>query len=103
MTPPDGAEPCLWTLRERRVSLVDKLEWHIDSLVDQLIEKSVFTRDDREEVQYEKGPRGKVRKVLDILDCKGEEAAGIFISVIRDLREPNAKADDKVPKQTTGK
>ncbi|KAL6490558.1 hypothetical protein MHYP_G00009030 [Metynnis hypsauchen] len=101
MTLPVTAEPCLRTLRKLRVSLVDKLEGHIDSLVDQLIAKNVLTRDDREEIQYEKGPRGKVRKVLDILECKGEEDARIFISVTKDLREPNVKAVNQVVKQTT--
>uniref|UniRef100_A0AAY5EZ69 NACHT domain-containing protein n=1 Tax=Electrophorus electricus TaxID=8005 RepID=A0AAY5EZ69_ELEEL len=61
---------CQDSTRNIRVFLVDKLEWHIDSVVDLLITKDVFSRDDREDVLFEKGPRGKVRKVLDILDCK---------------------------------
>ncbi|XP_066536365.1 NACHT, LRR and PYD domains-containing protein 3-like [Hoplias malabaricus] len=101
MTLPDTAESCLRTLRELRVSLVDELEGQIDSLVDQLTAKHVFTRDDRELVLFEKGPRAKVRKVLDILDCKGEEAARIFISVSRDHKELNIKPDDQALKQTT--
>ncbi|XP_017326626.2 NACHT, LRR and PYD domains-containing protein 1 homolog isoform X2 [Ictalurus punctatus] len=92
MTPAEASEPCLQSLRDRRVSLVDKLEFHIDSLIDVLIAKKVFTRDDREEIQYEKGPRGKVRKVLDILEGKGEEAAKIFISTSSHLGEFNIKA-----------
>uniref|UniRef100_A0A3B1J5J2 CARD domain-containing protein n=1 Tax=Astyanax mexicanus TaxID=7994 RepID=A0A3B1J5J2_ASTMX len=95
-------EPCLRSLRQRRVSLVDKLERHIDSLVDLLVAKNVFTRDDREEILYEKGPRGKVRKVLDILECKGEEAARIFISASSQLKESDSKTIDQAPKQTTG-
>ncbi|KAI4905041.1 hypothetical protein NFI96_016018 [Prochilodus magdalenae] len=58
-------------------------------------------RDDREEIQYEKGPRGRVRKVLDILDCKGEEEARIFMSVTQDLKEPILKHADQPPKQKT--
>lgn len=99
MTPAEASEPCLQSLRDRRVSLVDKLEFHIDSLIDVLFAKKVFTRDDREEIQYEKGPRGKVRKVLDILEGKGEEAAKIFISTSSHLGEFNIKA----LKQTSGK
>ncbi|KAG9274209.1 NACHT, LRR and PYD domains-containing protein 3-like [Astyanax mexicanus] len=101
MTLPEMCEPCLRTLRQRRVSLVDKLERHIDSLVDLLVAKNVFTRDDREEILYEKGPRGKVRKVLDILECKGEEAARIFISASSQLKESDSKTIDQAPKQTT--
>ncbi|XP_072543925.1 protein NLRC3-like [Salminus brasiliensis] len=101
MTLPETSETCLRTLRQLRVSLVDKLEWHIDSLVDLLSAQNVFTRDDQEEIHYEKGPRGKVRKVLDILDCKGEEAARIFISASSHLKEPVLKAVDQAPKQTT--
>ncbi|XP_076828016.1 NACHT, LRR and PYD domains-containing protein 3-like [Brachyhypopomus gauderio] len=92
---------CLQTLKELRVSLVDKLEWHIDSLVDLLIAKEVFSRDDREEVLHEKGPRGKIRKVLDILDCKGEDAARVFVSACSHLKEPAFKIVDQPWDQTT--
>ncbi|XP_060790881.1 NACHT, LRR and PYD domains-containing protein 3-like isoform X3 [Neoarius graeffei] len=94
-------ELCLQSLRNRRVSLVDKLEFHIDSLIDVLITKEVLTRDDREEVEYSKGPRAKVRKVLDILEGKGEEAARIFISVSSHLGESNIKTGDQDLKQTS--
>lgn len=103
MTRSGTPEPCLQSLRDRRVSLVDKLEFHVDSLIDVLIAKKVLTRDDREEIQYEKGPRGKVRKVLDILEGKGEEAARIFISASSHLEESTIKAENKSLKQTSGK
>lgn len=103
MTLSGTPDPCLQSLRDRRVTLVDKLEFHIDSLIDVLVTKKVLTRDDREEIQYEKGPRGKVRKVLDILEGKGEEAARIFISVSRQLGESIIKADDHCLKETSGK
>lgn len=103
MTLAGTPEPCLHSLRDHRVSLVDKLEFHIDSLIDVLITKEIFTRDDREEIQYEKGPRGKVRKVLDILEGKGEEAARIFISASRHLGESDVKAGDESLKHTSGK
>uniref|UniRef100_A0A8C4I429 NACHT domain-containing protein n=1 Tax=Dicentrarchus labrax TaxID=13489 RepID=A0A8C4I429_DICLA len=53
-----------------RVSLVDELEGCIDSLLELLVIREVFTRDDREEVLCRLGPRARVRKVLDILECK---------------------------------
>ncbi|XP_029942967.1 NACHT, LRR and PYD domains-containing protein 3-like isoform X2 [Salarias fasciatus] len=70
----------LTALRVLRVSLVDDLEGQIDSLLDVLVSREVFTRDDREEVVCLPGPRARVRRVLDILECKGEEAASIFLS-----------------------
>lgn len=71
----------LTAIRVLRVSLVDELEGQIDALVEILVSREVFTRDDREEVFCQMGPRARVRKVLDILDCKGEEAAKIFLSI----------------------
>ncbi|TSK82193.1 La-related protein 7 [Bagarius yarrelli] len=95
MTQALAPEPCLQSLRDCRGSLVDKLEFHIDSLIDVLTTKKIFTRDDREEIQYEKGPRGKVRKVLDILEGKGEEAARIFISTSNHFETSKVKAGDE--------
>lgn len=103
MTLSETPKPYLRSLRDSRVSLVDKLEFHIDSLIDVLITKMVLTRDDHEEIQYEKGPRGKVRKVLDILEGKGEEAARIFICASSHLEEFIVKAGDGSLKQTSGK
>lgn len=77
----NGCTSCLTTIRVLRVSLIDELEGGIDSLLDILVCREVFTRDDREEVLSRSGPRARVRKVLDILECKGEEAAEIFLSV----------------------
>jgi len=72
---------CLTAVRVLRVSLVDELEGQIDSLLEVLVFQEVFTRDDREEVLCQRGPRARVRKVLDILECKGEEAAKVFLYV----------------------
>ncbi|KAK5848467.1 hypothetical protein PBY51_006079 [Eleginops maclovinus] len=77
----DGCNSCLKALRVLRVSLVDELEGRIDSLLEGLVDREVFTRDDREEVLCQLGPRARVRKVLDILECKGNEAADIFLSI----------------------
>ncbi|KAE8279026.1 ADAMTS-like protein 1 [Larimichthys crocea] len=76
-----GRGECRDSTRVLRVSLIDELEGRIDSLLDILVCREVFTRDDREEVLSRSGPRARVRKVLDILECKGEEAATIFLSV----------------------
>ncbi|XP_056298434.1 NACHT, LRR and PYD domains-containing protein 3-like isoform X2 [Pseudoliparis swirei] len=77
----EGCKSCLAALGVLRVSLVDQLEGRIDSLLDILVSREVFTRDDREEVLCRLGPRARVRTVLDILTCKGEEAAEIFLSI----------------------
>uniref|UniRef100_UPI0037E8A74F NLR family CARD domain-containing protein 3-like n=1 Tax=Semicossyphus pulcher TaxID=241346 RepID=UPI0037E8A74F len=81
MVETDGCYSSLTAIRVLRVSLVDELEGRIDSLLEILVSREVFTRDDREEVLCQLGPRARVRKVLDVLECKGEEAAKIFISI----------------------
>uniref|UniRef100_A0A3B3QNR8 CARD domain-containing protein n=1 Tax=Paramormyrops kingsleyae TaxID=1676925 RepID=A0A3B3QNR8_9TELE len=83
-----NTEPNLRVLRQCRVVLVDQLEEHIGSLLEQLLLRDVFTRDDREEVLCEGGPRAQVRKTLDIVDCKGEEAAAEFRLLCSRLTEP---------------
>lgn len=77
---------CLKAIRQLRVSLVDELEGRIDSLLDTLLQQELFSRDDREEVLCLPGPRARIRKVLDILECKGEEAASIFLSIRSQLQ-----------------
>lgn len=72
---------CLTAVRVLRVSLVDELEGQIDSLLEDLVSQEVFTRDDCEQVLCLPGSRARVRAVLDILECKGEEAAKVFFSV----------------------
>ncbi|KAM4536677.1 NACHT, LRR and PYD domains-containing protein 12-like isoform 2-T3 [Odontesthes bonariensis] len=81
MVEKDVCNSCLTAVRVLRVSLVDELEGQIDSLLEVLVFQEVFTRDDREEVLCQRGPRARVRKVLDILECKGEEAAKVFLYV----------------------
>ncbi|CAL8327503.1 unnamed protein product [Lota lota] len=76
------ARSCLSAIRLKRVVLVDTLEERIDSLLDVLLSREVFNRDDREDVLCQSGPRARVRKVLDILECKGEEAARAFLCVV---------------------
>lgn len=82
---------CLKVLRQQRVALVDELEDKIDSLLDSLLQQELFGRDDREEVLCLPGPRARTRKVLDILEAKGEEAASIFLSLRR--QQPTSSQD----------
>uniref|UniRef100_A0A3P9KWY8 CARD domain-containing protein n=1 Tax=Oryzias latipes TaxID=8090 RepID=A0A3P9KWY8_ORYLA len=87
----DAPNSSLTAIRRLRVSLVDELEEQIDSLLEVLVTQEVFTRDDREDVLGHPGSRGRVRKVLDILECKGEEAAQTFISPGGAARETTNK------------
>ncbi|XP_068164102.1 protein NLRC3-like [Antennarius striatus] len=84
----------LTAIRFLRVSLVDELEGHIDSLLEALMKREVLTRDDREEALCLLGPRARVRKVLDILECKGEEAAKIFFSICSHQQELQTYSKD---------
>nr|XP_019951055.1 PREDICTED: protein NLRC3-like [Paralichthys olivaceus] len=81
MVETEGCNSCLTAIGVLRVSLVDELEGRIDSLLEVLVNQELFTRDDREEVLCQPGPRSRVRKVLDILGCKGEEAAKVFLNI----------------------
>nr|XP_015801993.2 NACHT, LRR and PYD domains-containing protein 3 isoform X1 [Nothobranchius furzeri] len=87
----DACSSCLTALRVLRVSLVDELEGQIDSLLEVLVSQEVFTRDDREDVLCQPGPRARVRKVLDILECKGEEATKIFFTVRSHHQNPTSQ------------
>lgn len=81
MVEQDGCNSCLTAIRLLRFSLVDELEGCTDSLLEALVNQEVFNRDDCEEVLCLLGPWSRVRKVLDILACKGEEAAKIFFTI----------------------
>ncbi|XP_066575852.1 NACHT, LRR and PYD domains-containing protein 3-like [Amia ocellicauda] len=78
-------------LRELRVTLVDELEACVNYLMEQMVLREVLTRDDREEILINPGPRKRVRKLLDIIDCKGEEVASTFLSIYSKLNEVKAK------------
>nr|XP_015200607.1 PREDICTED: NACHT, LRR and PYD domains-containing protein 3-like [Lepisosteus oculatus] len=82
----------LTVLKERRATLVDELEDHIDGLLEEMVLKQAFTRDDREDVLCELGPRKRIRKLLDIIDCKGEEVAGMFLLTYNKLYELKTEA-----------
>ncbi|CAN9509521.1 unnamed protein product [Ophioblennius macclurei] len=87
----------LTALRVLRASLVDELEGHVDSLLDALVSGEALGRDDREEVLCLPGPRARVRKLLDILECKGGEAAGVLFSAWNRQRK-EAKTDESPSK-----
>ncbi|XP_028839116.1 NACHT, LRR and PYD domains-containing protein 3-like isoform X2 [Denticeps clupeoides] len=91
---------CLSTLRQLRETLVDRIENQVDVLVERLTSMEVFSRDDREEVLCENGSRRRVRKVLDILDCKGEEASRTFLLAIRHLGEMRTEGTIKTGNST---
>lgn len=76
----DAHNPGLTTVRTLRLSLVDELEGRIDALLDDLVEQQLLNRDDREEVLGVPGPRARVRRLLDIVECKGEEAAKVLLN-----------------------
>uniref|UniRef100_A0AAY3ZWI9 NACHT domain-containing protein n=1 Tax=Denticeps clupeoides TaxID=299321 RepID=A0AAY3ZWI9_9TELE len=92
---------CLSTLRQLRETLVDRIENQVDVLVERLTSMEVFSRDDREEVLCENGSRRRVRKVLDILDCKGEELIKKHKAVLKRRSESmlyyNARHGEKMP------
>ncbi|KAM7372623.1 hypothetical protein PAMP_009778 [Pampus punctatissimus] len=80
--------PCMWRPRPpswQRCNILscgrDELEGRIDSLLEILVSREVFSEDDCEEVLCQLGPRARIRKVLDILECKGEEAVRTFLSI----------------------
>ncbi|XP_071974670.1 NACHT, LRR and PYD domains-containing protein 3-like [Engystomops pustulosus] len=70
--------PALLFLQTYRVQLVNELEYYIVSILDQALQQQLLSRDDYEEVYYERGPRNQVRKLLDLIYCLGEENASIF-------------------------
>ena len=52
----DVARSCLSLIRLKRVFLVDTLEERIDALLDVLLSREVFNRDDRDDVLCQSGP-----------------------------------------------
>lgn len=102
MVEEDGCNSCLTALGALRVSLVDQLEGRIDSLLEILVGRELFTRDDREEVLCMLGARARVRTVLDILTCKGEEAAKVFLSISRHQQETQTHPQEGSTDQSVG-
>ncbi|XP_033891289.3 NACHT, LRR and PYD domains-containing protein 3-like isoform X1 [Acipenser ruthenus] len=78
-------------LKDNRVTLVDELEDHIELILEEMVQRKEFTRDDCEVVKCESGPRMKVRKALDIVYCKGEDAANMFMFLYSQFKQNNPK------------
>lgn len=68
------------SIRTLRPVLVEQLEGRVEPLLDVLVEQELLNRDDREEVLSLPGPRARVRKLLDVVECKGEEAAKVLLN-----------------------
>lgn len=92
-------------LKENRVTLVDELEDHIELILEEMVQRKEFTRDDCEVVKCESGPRMKVRKALDIVYCKGEDAANMFMFLYSQFKQNNPKPipEKRETKHTGGK
>lgn len=73
-------------LQKHRVELVEELEDCIDSILDQARQKKLLTKDDFEEVTHGAGPRKQVRRLLDIIDCLGEENASVFCDLFIQIK-----------------
>lgn len=79
-------ESSLLFLQKHRVELVEELEDCIDSILDQARQKKLLTKDDFEEVTHGAGPRKQVRRLLDIIDCLGEENASVFCDLFIQIK-----------------
>ncbi|KAM4706638.1 NACHT, LRR and PYD domains-containing protein 3-like [Discoglossus pictus] len=86
-------ESSLHFLQRCRVKLVDELEVFIDSIVQNALQKKLISKDDSEDILYEGGPRKQVRKLLDIIDCLGEETASVFCSLFIQIKSTTSKKE----------
>ncbi|XP_018414478.1 PREDICTED: protein NLRC3-like [Nanorana parkeri] len=80
--------------RIHRFELVEELEEYIDTILDQARQKDLLTKDDLEDVAFGAGPRNRVRRLLDLIDCLGEENASVFCNLflgIKNLKENSKK------------
>uniref|UniRef100_A0A8C5PRT6 Uncharacterized protein n=1 Tax=Leptobrachium leishanense TaxID=445787 RepID=A0A8C5PRT6_9ANUR len=95
-----GGESTLSFLQTHRVSLINELEDCIDSIIDRGLEENLLSRDDHEDIAYENGPRKKVRKLLDIINCLGEQNASLFCALFIKIQNGNFR--NKVTKYQSG-
>nr|XP_033812812.1 NACHT, LRR and PYD domains-containing protein 3-like [Geotrypetes seraphini] len=84
---PERGSSSIMFLKRNREKLIDELADDVNCILDQLLQKELITKDDYEDAAYERGPRKQVRRLLDIIDCLGEELASIFCSVCAELKE----------------
>ncbi|XP_069486802.1 NACHT, LRR and PYD domains-containing protein 3-like [Ambystoma mexicanum] len=82
---PQGISSALF-LKRHRERLIDELEGSMDCILGKLLQRDLLTRDDCEDVAYERGPRKQVRKLLDIIDLRGEELAVSFCSLCLQIK-----------------
>ncbi|KAJ1206268.1 hypothetical protein NDU88_001677 [Pleurodeles waltl] len=73
-------------LRRHRERLIDELEASVDCILDKLLQGQLITRDDHEDVAYERGPRKQVRRLLDVIDLRGEMLASVFCSICLQIK-----------------
>ncbi|KAG8454152.1 hypothetical protein GDO86_000699 [Hymenochirus boettgeri] len=78
-------------LKKERGRLVDELEDYINLIVQQALLKQFISKDDYEDIVYERGPRKQVRKLLDIIDCLGDENAALFCSLFIQVKSIKPK------------
>ncbi|XP_030046611.1 NACHT, LRR and PYD domains-containing protein 3 [Microcaecilia unicolor] len=86
MWPAQGSSSIMF-LKRNREKLIDELADYIDCILDRFLQKELITKDDYEDAAYERGPRKQVRRLLDIIDCRGEELASIFCSFCAEMKE----------------
>ncbi|KAM4807730.1 NACHT, LRR and PYD domains-containing protein 3-like [Rhinophrynus dorsalis] len=91
-------ESPLLFLQTQRGRLVDELEDCIDCIVQQALQKHLISKDDYEDITYERGPRKQVRKLLDVIDCLGEESASNFCTLF--IQVKSTKSKQETVKQT---
>ncbi|KAM8939418.1 NACHT, LRR and PYD domains-containing protein 3-like [Pelodytes ibericus] len=87
------SERSLLFLQTHRVGLVDELEDVIDCIAEQGLQEKLLSRDDYEDVVYEPGPRKKVRKLLDIIGCLGEENASLFCAIFIHIKSTKSRKE----------
>ncbi|XP_053317536.1 NACHT, LRR and PYD domains-containing protein 3-like [Spea bombifrons] len=85
------SESFLLFLQKHRVQLVEDLGDCIDCIAERGLQENFLSKDDYEEIVYERGPRNQVRKLLDIICCLGEEHARFFCTISKQIKSTNSK------------
>ncbi|XP_078533601.1 NACHT, LRR and PYD domains-containing protein 12-like [Lissotriton helveticus] len=98
--PPDGMSSRVFLMRHRE-RLIDELEASVDCILDKLLQGELITRDDHEDVAYERGPRKQVRRLLDIIDLRGEALASVFCSVCLQIKSKRPKKKQTIVQRSS--
>ena len=72
-------------LRSKRELILEQSPEPRDLLADPRL-SSLFTKYEREEILRERTPLARVEKLISVIEWKGAEAYGIFVSVLREYR-----------------